>query len=153
MHPIVGSGHGEYTSRCQPLCVVTPLVPINSTVLLLTDLLSLPVCAGAVNNLAGLLKHQGVYDEAAIMYKRALEGRRKVLGSEHPATLTTLNDLGSLLQAQGRCVKVWTAQLGATAPKGRKGEQTNSGRRQAERAETFAMAAHTVAPHCKHCMT
>lgn len=35
MHPIVGSGHGEYTSRCQSLRVIIPLIPTYSTVLLL----------------------------------------------------------------------------------------------------------------------
>ena len=41
------------------------------------------------------------YVEARPLYERALAIREKVLGAEHPDTATSLNNLASLLQAQG----------------------------------------------------
>lgn len=42
------------------------------------------------------------------MYRRALEAREKVLGSEHPDTLDSVNNLGSVLdnrgKYRGRCI-------------------------------------------------
>ena len=35
-------------------------------------------------------------------YQRALEGRERVLGVDHPHTLTSVNNLGTLLQTQGK---------------------------------------------------
>ena len=40
--------------------------------------------------------------EAEPLYKRALEARERVLGPEHPDTLTSVNNLAGALQAQGR---------------------------------------------------
>ena len=36
------------------------------------------------------------------MNRRALEGYEKVLGKEHPATLTSVNNLAGVLQDQGK---------------------------------------------------
>jgi hypothetical protein len=36
------------------------------------------------------------------MHQRALEGREKVLGVEHPHTLTSVGNLGSVLESQGK---------------------------------------------------
>jgi len=36
------------------------------------------------------------------MNRRALEGREKVLGKEHPDTLTSVNNLAFVLQDQGK---------------------------------------------------
>ena len=36
------------------------------------------------------------------MDRRALDGREKVLGNEHPDTLTSINNLASVLQDQGK---------------------------------------------------
>ena len=36
------------------------------------------------------------------MHRRALEGREKVLGLEHPDTLTSVSQLGSALLKQGK---------------------------------------------------
>ncbi|RPA89592.1 TPR-like protein [Choiromyces venosus 120613-1] len=44
----------------------------------------------------------GFYGQAATMVRRALEGREKVLGPDHPDTLTSVNNLASLLRALGR---------------------------------------------------
>jgi tetratricopeptide (TPR) repeat protein len=41
------------------------------------------------------------YVEARPLFERALAIREKVLGAEHPDTTESLNDLASLLQAQG----------------------------------------------------
>jgi Tfp pilus assembly protein PilF len=42
------------------------------------------------------------YEEAEAMHRRALEGSEKMLGREHPHTLTSLNNLGSVLSKQGK---------------------------------------------------
>lgn len=39
----------------------------------------------------------GQYCEAETMHQRALEGREKVMGPDHPATLASVNDLGFTL--------------------------------------------------------
>jgi hypothetical protein len=36
------------------------------------------------------------------MHQRALEGKEKVLGQEHPNTLTSVNSLGLVLLRQGK---------------------------------------------------
>ena len=45
---------------------------------------------------------QGKYEEAEAMHRRALKGREKVLGPEHPVTLVSANNLGSVLWSQGK---------------------------------------------------
>jgi tetratricopeptide (TPR) repeat protein len=42
------------------------------------------------------------YEEAEQMDRRAVEGREKVLGKEHPSTLTSVNNLAVMLQDQGK---------------------------------------------------
>ncbi|KAI9869697.1 MAG: hypothetical protein M1823_008984, partial [Watsoniomyces obsoletus] len=54
-----------------------------------------------MNNLALVLDRQGKYEEAEAMHRRALEAREKVLGREHPDTLTSVSQLGSVLERQG----------------------------------------------------
>jgi tetratricopeptide (TPR) repeat protein len=77
-----------------------------------------PNVARSLNNLAGLLKTQGKYDKAEHLYRQSLANRRKVcaihlaassrdhsckvLGEEHPAVATALNNLAVLLKAQGK---------------------------------------------------
>jgi hypothetical protein len=36
------------------------------------------------------------------LHRRALEGYEKVLGPEHPHTLTSINNLGNVLKSQGK---------------------------------------------------
>jgi hypothetical protein len=43
----------------------------------------------------------GKYDEAEAMLRRALVGRGKALGAEHPDTLASVNHLGNVLERQG----------------------------------------------------
>jgi CHAT domain-containing protein len=50
-----------------------------------------------VNNLAFLYQSQGRYGEAEPLYRRALETQERVLGKEHPDTLTSLGNLAVLL--------------------------------------------------------
>jgi len=52
--------------------------------------------------LALVLRYRGKYDQAEEMNRRALEGREKVLGQDHPDTLNSVHDLASVLQYQGR---------------------------------------------------
>jgi hypothetical protein len=42
-----------------------------------------------------------MYEEAEDMYRRALEGREKTLGPEHPDTLTSVSHFGLMLERQG----------------------------------------------------
>ncbi|MDP7572015.1 MAG: tetratricopeptide repeat protein, partial [Myxococcota bacterium] len=51
---------------------------------------------------AKVYKDLGLYDEALPLYESALALRRKHLGDEHPDTLSSINNLGLLLHAQGK---------------------------------------------------
>ena len=55
-----------------------------------------------MNNLAALLDSQGKYDEAEPIYRQTLALSEKVLGKEHPNTLSSMNNLAVLLKNQGR---------------------------------------------------
>jgi tetratricopeptide (TPR) repeat protein len=55
-----------------------------------------------VNNLAGVYYRQGRYAEAEPLCQRALRDRERVLGPEHPDTLTSVNNLAGLYVSQGR---------------------------------------------------
>ena len=52
-----------------------------------------------MNNLAVLYLDQGQYAKAEPLFVKALEVRRRVLGEEHPDTLTSMNNLALLYQA------------------------------------------------------
>ncbi|KAI2827285.1 hypothetical protein CBS133816_6557 [Aspergillus niger] len=45
---------------------------------------------------------QGKYQEAEAMHQQALQKREKILGPEHPDTLTSISQLGSVLAQQGK---------------------------------------------------
>jgi len=49
-----------------------------------------------------LLYMQGKHEEAEVYYTEALEGRRRVLGDEHPDTLLSICNMGNLLYMQGK---------------------------------------------------
>ncbi|KAL8909866.1 MAG: hypothetical protein Q9171_004816 [Xanthocarpia ochracea] len=59
--------------------------------------------AAVLNNVARYAYEQGSYNEAEQMNRRALDSREKVLGEEHPDTLTSVSDLASVLKRQGKC--------------------------------------------------
>jgi tetratricopeptide (TPR) repeat protein/tRNA A-37 threonylcarbamoyl transferase component Bud32 len=52
--------------------------------------------------LAELYRALGLYDAALPLDEQALATRRRVLGDEHPDTLLSINNLGMLLEAQGK---------------------------------------------------
>ena len=58
-----------------------------------------------MSNLAAALSGQGKYVEAEQMQRQTLELRRKVLGREHPHTLTSMSDLAAALSGQGKYVE------------------------------------------------
>jgi hypothetical protein len=45
------------------------------------------------------------------MNRRALEGREKALGKEHPDTLTSISNLASVLQDQGKLPTIFSSRL------------------------------------------
>ena len=55
-----------------------------------------------IDNLAGLLQDEGKLEEAAALFREALDGRRATLGDKHSATLTSANNYGVLPFEQGR---------------------------------------------------
>ncbi|CAN9171071.1 unnamed protein product [Alternaria alternata] len=61
--------------------------------------------SNAVHNLGNLYVDQGRLDKAKEMYKRALEGKEKVLGPDNISTLCTVNNLGNLYIDLGRLDK------------------------------------------------
>jgi tetratricopeptide (TPR) repeat protein len=58
-----------------------------------------------LHSLGILYKDQGRLSEAEAMYDRALAGREKASGTEHPSMLQTVNSLGVLYSEQGRLAK------------------------------------------------
>jgi ATP-dependent exoDNAse (exonuclease V) beta subunit len=52
------------------------------------------------DRLASLLQAQGKLDEAGVLFREALEAKRATLGDRHSDTLTSINNLGTLLRAQ-----------------------------------------------------
>ncbi|OBT60492.1 hypothetical protein VE03_10079 [Pseudogymnoascus sp. 23342-1-I1] len=53
-------------------------------------------------NIGWVLERRGKYEEAEAMHWRALEGSEKVLGAEHPNTLTSVSNVGLMLSRQGK---------------------------------------------------
>ncbi|MEQ9625737.1 tetratricopeptide repeat protein [Coleofasciculus chthonoplastes] len=49
--------------------------------------------ATSLNNLAGLYELQGRYDKAEPLYLQALDLRKRLLGDEHPNTITVRKNL------------------------------------------------------------
>ena len=54
-----------------------------------------------MDTLAKELHAQGKFDEAEPLFREALEVSRETLGSRHPNTLASVNNLGTLLKAKG----------------------------------------------------
>ena len=55
-----------------------------------------------MNNLAATLRGQGQLDEAAAMLKEVLEKMRRILGEEHPNTISAMNNLAATLGDHGQ---------------------------------------------------
>ncbi len=60
------------------------------------------VRARLLQTMAATLRSLGLQDEASAPQTEALEIRRRVLGNEHPDTLASVRNMGSLLARQGR---------------------------------------------------
>ena len=58
--------------------------------------------ASSLNNLAGLYRTQGRYEDAEPLYKRSLAIYEKALGPEHPSVANIDNHLAFLYDNQGR---------------------------------------------------
>jgi tetratricopeptide (TPR) repeat protein len=78
------------------------------------------------NWLGYLYNSQGRYRHIESLFVQALEIRRSQLGTDHPATATSLNNLAGLYQSQGRyseaeplllqALEIWRSQLGQDHP-------------------------------------
>ena len=55
-----------------------------------------------INNVGTLLQLQGKLAEAEPYYREVMEGRRQVLGKDHPDTFVSISNMGSLLCDLGR---------------------------------------------------
>ena len=55
----------------------------------------------SINNLGLLLQAQGKLEEAAPLYREALQAKRETLGDKHPSTLISVFNLSQLLERQG----------------------------------------------------
>jgi tetratricopeptide (TPR) repeat protein len=55
-----------------------------------------------MNSLVRLYQDQGEYEKAEPLFSKALEARRRVLGSQHPDTLETAARLRQLYLDQGK---------------------------------------------------
>ena len=55
-----------------------------------------------MNNLAETYRAQGRTGDAARLHEEVLEKSRRILGDDHPDTLTTMNNLAETYRAQGR---------------------------------------------------
>ena len=60
-----------------------------------------PKAVRIMNQYGIWLQNRGQYTNAEPIFQRALAIRRKVLGKEHPDTLTSMNNLAQTLYAQG----------------------------------------------------
>jgi hypothetical protein len=58
-----------------------------------------------MNNLVFVLSRQSKYVEDEQMLRQALELSRKVLGLEHPHTLTSISHLAAAVSGQGKYVE------------------------------------------------
>ena len=70
-----------------------------------------------LHNVAEYDSSQGRYNVACLRYKEAFEVRMKLLGSEHPGTLTSLGNLASVLSSQGKyeeAERIYRQTLGLT---------------------------------------
>jgi hypothetical protein len=69
---------------------------------------------------------QGKYEEAETMHRQTLELKTKALGTEHPSTLSSMNNLANVLDSQGmyaeaetmhrQTLELMTKSLGAEHP-------------------------------------
>ncbi len=55
-----------------------------------------------MSNMGLLLQNQGKLDKALPYHREALAGQRHVLGDDHPNTLTSINNMGFLLNKLGK---------------------------------------------------
>ncbi|KAL9591591.1 MAG: hypothetical protein Q9179_007568 [Wetmoreana sp. 5 TL-2023] len=92
------SGKYENWGRCQMLFPHALLMleyrPIEESFLQLWT--------AVLSNAAWYAAEQGSYDDAEQMNRRALDSREKMLGKEHPNTLTSVSNLASVLRCQGK---------------------------------------------------
>ncbi|CUS09496.1 unnamed protein product, partial [Tuber aestivum] len=71
-------------------------------VLVVTENSTDPIAEELCFRLGLYFRDMGKYDESEKMHRHALEGREKILGPDHPDTLTSVNNLALVLREQGK---------------------------------------------------
>jgi len=64
-----------------------------------------------MNNPAKMPGEQGKLEEAAIIHQEVLSKRRRILGEEHPDTISSMNNLAAMLGGQGKLEAAAAMQL------------------------------------------
>ena len=77
------------------------LKPHAISVLTYSNGMSLELSILVVQRLGDITSTEGAYVEALEWYQRALEGKEKALGNDHPSTLSTVNNMASVFDNQG----------------------------------------------------
>ena len=85
-----------------PLCLALLPQAKNGVALIEQWSIESTKAARLLNQIGTFLNEQGEYKEARELIERALQLKRKVLGEEHPSTITSVNNLASLYVRQGR---------------------------------------------------
>jgi tetratricopeptide (TPR) repeat protein len=68
----------------------------------MTPLLDTDMASSLYHNVGSHFVEQIMYDEALEWYRRAVAGREKVLGGEHPDTLYSISIIAAILHSQGK---------------------------------------------------
>ncbi|XP_014551505.1 hypothetical protein COCVIDRAFT_112750 [Bipolaris victoriae FI3] len=97
---------------------------------------------------ARALQSDGQYKRAEELYMQVMESRRRVLGSEHPDTLTSVDNLGSVLESQGNQGKYEEAE--AMHRRALEGYEKVLGREHPDTLTSVYCLAHLLATLCDY---
>ncbi len=91
-----------------------------------------------LSNLAVTYWHQGQWTDAEALEVQVLEARKKILGQEHPFTLTSMNNLASTYCHHGRWTEAEVLQV-----QGQEVRKKVLGQEHPNRLQIMAQLAHT----------
>jgi len=70
-----------------------------------------PKTLTGIYHMGSLFHHEGDWSEAEVLYWKALEGRREILGFDDPSTLETAFELATVLRRLGKLEQSYTMQI------------------------------------------